>query len=390
MHSNGPKNVSLDLSYRLTRPEDMHLPTYDFTTFTAVTTCPTWGVLRYIKGKKFADSGRALALECGAAMHEAFSAVRLVQLGQTQGKLQHMLHHGDRLFGKHRWPKLLATFNPDETPRNNALRMAMTALDTSGYEDDPYDKYRTLSNMTESLIAYVDAWDFDAAPIFVANEDDPTTPVGIEIIFDIVVSFKFSLSVWTSTIRHVMQPPEGCVEFVDDEVVVSFRFVGRIDGLHWHNIAGTLSLYCHENKTASRINEAWRLGYVLTHQVTGYCVAATLFSGIEVSDAFILGLQIPLPKNYIDGLEVLPLQRDTASIERWVTWLWTTLEVMWRYCDSPIDAPKFTHSCNRYFRPCAFMAFCQGDREDQEAMLEEMVDDYWTPLREVTVGGDDG
>jgi hypothetical protein len=51
-----------------------------------------------------------------------------------------------------------------------------------------------------------------------------------------------------------------------------------------------------------------------------------------------------------------------------------------QYKDNPYDAPKYTHSCNRYFRPCAFIPFCDADDEEQHTIVQEMETDEWSPL----------
>ena len=73
-------NLNLSASFRMATKDDAHLPAYDNTRLQAVNTCPTWGVLRYGMHKQMQQPGRALALECGHAMHEVFSWVRLCSL----------------------------------------------------------------------------------------------------------------------------------------------------------------------------------------------------------------------------------------------------------------------------------------------------------------------
>jgi hypothetical protein len=48
----------------------------------------------------------------------------------------------------------------------------------------------------------------------------------------------------------------------------------------------------------------------------------------------------------------------------------------------------FTHSCNRYFRPCSLIPFCASDREEQERIIAEMVTDEWSPLDDGKEGTD--
>ena len=54
-----------------------------------------------------------------------------------------------------------------------------------------------------------------------------------------------------------------------DETVV--YYCGKIDGVHeWEN-----DLIVAENKTASRLSDSWRMPFAISHQVTGYIVAAS-------------------------------------------------------------------------------------------------------------------
>jgi hypothetical protein len=58
-----------------------------------------------------------------------------------------------------------------------------------------------------------------------------------------------------------------------------------------------------------------------------------------------------------------------------------------QYEGNPYDAPKYTHSCNRYFRPCSFIPFCDADDEEQRTIVREMEDDEWSPLDKVVLDG---
>ena len=68
-------------------------------------------------------------------------------------------------------------------------------------------------------------------------------------------------------------------------------------------------------------------------------------------------------------------------IEKWANWLVTTVDMEQQWRDQVINAPMYTHSCNRYFRSCAFLPFCASDSvEEKEQIIGEMVDDEWSPL----------
>lgn len=353
------------VSARLTEESDMHLPAYDNTKLVAINTCPTWGILRYSMHKSMsppADQGgpRAMALECGSAAHEVFAAVRLWQLRNHQGKTSLSDYHGPRLFGKTRYDAMLAAVDEREDERTQSLAFCLTALETSGFYDDPRDRRRTMTNLEESCIAYIDRWDWNRMPVWIRDADDPQSDVGIELPFDVTLSFVLS-----------------------DGSTREYRFIGKADGLHTRGD----TLYLHENKTASRLDEAWSQSFLLSSQVTGYCFALGLWAGQAIEHAEIYGMSIPLPKNYdFGGLVRESVSRYSHHFERWFNWFLHTVELEQAYAFDPIHAPKYTHSCNRYFRPCSMIPFCDATDEEQMNVLSEMYTDEWSPLHEVVAG----
>lgn len=353
---------------RLTTPEDMHLPAYDNTRLVAINTCPTWGILRYGMHKSMglpASQGgpRQMALECGSAAHDVFAAVRLWQLRDYQKRPDLADFHGLRLYGVSRHTQMLdaARTVREEDPRTQSLAFCLSALETSGFYDDPRDRRRTMTNLEEACIAYIDRWDFNRSKIWIRDEAQKDSDVGIEIPFDIVIHYVF--------------------ENGEEKEV---RFTGKADGLH---IKGS-QLLLHENKTASRLDEAWSQSFLLSSQITGYCLALGVYVGQAIENAEIYGLSIPLPRNYdFGGVVRETVTRYSHHFERWFNWLLHTVLLEEAYSNNPIDAPKYTHSCNRYFRPCSMIPFCDADDEEQKQILEEMYHDEWNPLHEET-GGD--
>jgi hypothetical protein len=353
------------VSARLTTEDDMHLIAYDNTKLVAINTCPTWGILRYGMHKSMsppasAGGPRAMALECGSAAHEVFAAVRLWQLRSYQEKRTLADFHGPRLFGNTRYDAMLSSVDEREDARTQSLAFCLSALETSGFYDDPRDKRRTMTNLEESCIAYIDRWDWNRMPVWIRDADDPQSDIGVELPFDIVLSF-------------VLERGE----------TREYRFIGKADGLH---VRGT-TLYLHENKTASRLDEAWSQSFLLSSQVTGYCFALGLWAGEPIANAEIYGMSIPLPKNYdYGGLARESVNRYTHHFERWFNWFLHTVELERAYANNPVDAPKYTHSCNRYFRPCSMIPFCDASDEEQLEILGEMYEDEWSPLHEVAAG----
>lgn len=346
-------------NFRLATEQDTHLETYDHTKLSAINTCPTWGILRYAMHKKMQATGRALALEAGHAMHECFAFVRLCSLIEQhpenkQFQDQLWYYHGQRLFGEERLAHIDGVIQDGTDIVDVAKRGCIAVLDTSGFYDDPKDRRRTLSNMEECIYAYINRWRWDHK-VWMRDTSDPTSDIGVEIPFDLVVE-------------------------ISGECAMQFRLTGRIDGIHFN---GRNELAIHDNKTASRLNDAWSMSFALNHQITGYCVAASTFTQHAVHNAEVLGLAIPLPKTYDFGGYI----RETVSrrdyhYTRWLQWLVHTINMARTYDGNPYDAPKYTHSCNRYFRPCSFIPFCDADPEEQHTIVKEMVTDEWSPLEQ--------
>jgi hypothetical protein len=354
-------NKIKSVSVRMATAEDSHLPAYDNTRLVAINTCPTWGILRYQMHKSMSAPGnRQMALEMGSAAHEVFAAVRLWQLKSYQSKDDLADYHGPRLFGATRYAQMLSSVDNREDPRTQSLAFCLSALETSGFYDDPSDRRRTMTNLEEGCIAYIDRWDWNRMPVWIRDEDDTHSDIGIELPFDIVLQFV-----------------------LEDCRVFSFRFVGKADGLHTRN--GELIL--HENKTASRLDEAWRQSFLLSSQITGYCLALGVFAQGGIEKAEVYGMSIPLPKNYdFGGIVRESVSRHSHHFERWFAWFLHTALLDQQYKDDPFNAPKYTHSCNRYFRPCSMIPFCDSEDEEQQGMVIEMYTDEWSPLHDVAAG----
>jgi hypothetical protein len=351
------------IELRLTVPgsDDENLPTADNTKLTAICQCPTWGILRYNDHKAMPGSGRALALEAGQAMHQVFAAVRLWQLGFVQGHLALMGHHGRRIFGNARWEKMRAWLIADGKPTNDEtarVNFVLEALYTSGFYDDPNDTRRTMRNLEECAIAYVNKYEWDRRPVWVRDPHDPASDVGIEIAVDFVITWHY-----------------------DDGTSFSMRYTGRMDGVH---MRGEHEIIIEENKTASRLNDAWSMSFEMSHQITGYVVGMQLWTQQPITDAVVRGITIPLPKSYdYGGIVSHSVKRDTDAIAHWLNWVHFTVRVLWLpNAGSIIQAPRFTHSCNRYFRPCSFIPFCAVPDEEKAEVLAQMEHKPWSPLTE--------
>lgn len=352
---------------RVLRPQEYEgditaLPTYDNTKLVAINTCPLWGIVRYTHHKTWQGVGRAMALEAGAAAHEVFAAHRLYSLmefgtqfyGCDDIKLQSaVLETGHRIFGPTRYAEMLGAVDEREEYRSRCQQFALTALYNCGFYDDVGDKRRTTTNIEEMCIAYMDKYDWrDQLPYW-----DGDKFVGIEIPVDVVI------------------------ELSDEHGVVTYvRFIGKADGVHWSNKEMT-ALRVHENKTASRLGDAWEMSWETNHQPTGYMIALSAILNKAITSAVMLGTCLPLPKAYtINGLSRIVVNRKSWQIQEWFEWLQHTNELHEAFKDRPLAAPMYTHSCNRYFRPCSFITLCGTEPEERQVMFDEMDVVEWNPL----------
>lgn len=383
------------VQFRMATEHDAGLPAYDNTALEAYNTCNTYGTIRYGMHLRPQTYGRAMALEAGSAMHEVFMWVRLCTLCLSDAPGELIDYHMARLFGDRAeliWEQATSTDHVLHCKEG-----AVAVLETSGFYDDPRDKKRTLANLEECAFAYIDKWDW-SKPVWVRDPSDPCSDVGIEIPFDLVVTTTHTRveSIDTAIADYkrmraqftnvpMSETEEGVIrEHLErDTVSTQRRFIGKIDGIHVHGalegFGGVPML--HENKTASRLNDAWSMSFRLRSQVTGYCVAASVFTEQPVRDAMIHGLSIPLPRSYdMGGVITEHVTRQDFHINDWIAWFVATAEGFERDKDSPYDALRFTHSCSRYFSPCVFVPWCDSERDEQEVMLSEMVTDEWSPL----------
>ena len=351
----------ISLTTRMATDEDSHLAAYDHTKLSAINTCPTWGILRYVHHKKMPGSSRAMALEAGGAAHEAFSAVRLYQYEafQCKDKTQraNAEKHGLRLFGDVRYQGIKDSISDGATHRTNAINAAITALENSEFYDDIGDNRRTVSNISESIISYIDAYDMERYPIWIRDESDIDTDIGIEIPFDIVVDIEYAT-------HDITQSKTA-------------RFTGKLDGLHYNKH----HLIIIEEKTGARLDDAWLSQWILSHQITGYCLAATTFTDLPCEQAIVSGMRIPIGKIPAEGIRRELVPRKPVMFTKWANWFVTTIDVAEEWQNNVIDAPMYTHSCNRYFRSCSFLPFCASDTiEEKEQIISEMELDEWSPL----------
>ena len=342
----------MNYNIRLATKDDDHLSWIDHTKGAAINTCPMWGMVRYVKGLTPTAEGRNLALEAGSASHEVFAAARYASLFEGDHR-EFAIDKCREHFGPDRFDTMHVLYRTGDTIEEKLTNFSLEALHTSGYYDDPRDKRRTLQNIEDACRAYLQHYNFRAWTPYVAED---VGFIGIEVPINIYV-------------EHGAR---------------RFRFVGKVDAIIDNADNGEIEV--HENKTGSRINDAWAMSFHMSHQVTGYIFAAKYIlperEKRNITSGIVHGLQIPLPRNVeIGGIVAERVTRTTENFERWLAWLLDTYKTIEKYRDDVLSSPMYTHSCNRYFQPCMFIPFCTIDRDEQEVMLvDEFREDIWNPL----------
>lgn len=345
---------------------DTSLRAYSHSMLNSIATCPTKGLITYVSDKVMSNAGRALALEAGSASHECYAAARLWQVGRIQGLREHMDHHGRRLFPDGKYEGMLhAADEAGDDNRLAMLRFCLEAFYSYGYYDDPADKRRTFTNIEEALIAWLQRFDFKRN-VWVADKDDPTAPVGIEIPLDCTVSYM--------KMEH--DPDTGREK---GHAVYKIRFIGTADGV---TVTDDV-LRLEENKTASRLGEAWAMSFHTSHQQTGYMMALSTMLGQPIGSAAVHGMAIPLPRSYdAGGLMTEVVTRTDAQYRDFLDWLLHITQVIDIYGDDPVNAPKYTGACNKYFRACSLVPLCASDIETRKEFFDMMENRELTPTEQ--------
>src|SRR5690606_16451904 len=149
--------------------------------------------------------------------------------------------------------------------RAQRIAFSLAALHTCGFYDDPSDKRRTTTNIEEMCIAYMDKYDWSTSLPIILEDYVGGPTAGIEIPIDITLEYTFA----TETIKDY---PRTQFQFSDDgQPFLRYRFIGRADGIHWKDGTDNV-IRTHENKTASRLGDAWEMSHIMSHQHTGYMV----------------------------------------------------------------------------------------------------------------------
>ena len=275
------------------------------------------------------------------------------------------MHHCARIFGANRADGMIDELRKMEHEDlvTQAEHFCLSALDTSGFYDDPSDNKRTIANLTTTCLAYLSKWKWDA-PIWVElNESKPaeTRLIGVELPFEMVISYTML-----------------------DGSIRNYKFCGKLDGFQKRKRGWCIE----ENKTTSRATESFIECFDMASQITGYFIAGRLALQQDGTDETVVAAllhlaPIPLPKSYsaVNNIGTYPVMREDHHFEQWLDDFLYTATMYEEYKDNPFDAPKFTHSCSRYFTTCMFFYICIADKETQRDIVEnQMETKEWSPL----------
>lgn len=243
--------------------------------------------------------------------------------------------------------------------RDHLLTFAYEVLHTSGFYDDPKDATRTVSSMEASTIVYVDERlpHMENWPIWVQSKKNPNGIVGIEQHFDVVLTYH------------------------DNKQI---RIIGTIDGLVTQ--AATGLNHIDENKTGARLDRGWRESFEMSHQITNYCASSSVVYGFPVMHSRVTGIKIKPTGGGDDCIVLEPQERTDAMIGHWATWVHEMVSKYELFERDYEHAPRYTHSCNRYFRPCSLLSFCADTPEGREQQWDQMVPVDMTPSEKRIAG----
>ena len=340
-----------------TKDEHGSMPYVTSSMVEAVVTCPKWGIVHNVLRKRFTTGYRQMALEAGSLMHEVFSVYNLYQIAKTQNLLDHAVHHGQILFPNGRFDALNFTsiVNGDYSQMRMLEKLAYTVIGSSDFYDEVTDKNRTLANLEHCSIELANYFLMNHVnfPIWIKDLNDPTKEIGIEKSLDVV----FDICLGDNTIR-------------------SLRFIGLADVLY-HRVNGEVKL--GEYKTTSSMNDGWTEAFRTRNQLSAYYGALGAHFDNVAEEIILTGSTIPVRKTTV-SVQHFNVDRTEQSVFDFLRTALFAMDQINAYKDNPVIAPMFTHSCNRYFRPCALLDLCTAEVSDQYVMLEQMkIDEQMSP-----------
>jgi len=312
-----------------------------------------------------------MALEYGSAAHEVFAAIYLWQVGYIQNLPDHMFFHANRIYrDPDRFRKALKTTDAAPDDRDRLISLGYNILHSGDFYDDPYDNIRTIANLELGIVHYVEHVlnDLKRWPIYIADLKDPEKPIGIEYSIDYLLC---------RTLTKSSGEPETDI----------MRYIGQVDRFHEIERDGKKKIVLGENKTGSRLGESWSMAFDMSHQLTGYILGLSTMLGQIVSESRVHGLKSKQTGHADDFNPISPAPRNTEMFEKFIDWAFHSRDIYERFStlETFEDSPTYTHSCNRYFRPCSLLSFCCDTVEGRREQLSQMVTAELSPSEQAVM-----
>lgn len=328
-------------------PEDYALPYVTSSMVEAVNTCPRWGIINNIQGKRFVLGYRQMALEAGSLMHDVFAVFNLITVATSQKLPDHADYAGRQLFGD-RWDGIEFTKLVKKKEGFDLYEeLLYSTVQTSDFYDDPKDRNRTVANLEAcgiELAVFLEDYD---THIWIEDETDPTSEIGIEKSLDVIFTVEY-----------------------DNGHTVDIRFIGLADALYQKSDTNIVRL--GEFKTTAGMNDGWRESFKTRHQLSAYFGALSAYFEEVSEDIVLTGMSVPVRKT-TQPIQRLIYHRDEQHVTNFLATATFAMELIEEYEGANVlKAPMFTHSCNRYFRPCSLMDLCTADSEDIVPVYEQM------------------
>lgn len=323
---------------------------FDYSTLTQINECSVKGILLGHHRKTMVKR-ESQAIKAGTAMHEVFAAANLFKVLKYEPDLNELVQ-GEliRLIGNDR-AELAIPF------LGNIDKLCFNVLETSAFEDNEFDEKRTRVALEETTAIWCSNFNLNDGNRVWVSEDKKKT--GVESRFAFKVSFMDKRT--------------------KEEVRKPIAFVGVMDLLERKK---DNSLRVTDYKTSSKLSGPWEDQLRMSHQLTGYCIYASIISNELVEWGKVEGVQIPMPvRNPMNGIKHVGVLKDERARKEWGRWLVGALAIFDLYKDKVTEAPQQTHSCTNFFTPCQFLSFCQSEDEDKVQMINGMEDYGWNPLK---------
>ena len=336
-------------SVRPTNLDEMHLPYVTSSMVEAIVTCPRWGIVHSVLNKRFTTNYRQLALEAGSLMHEIFAVFNLHQIATEQKLVDHAVYHGEQLFPQGRFVafEFKQYLNSDIPSQRQLEKLVYKVIGTSDYYDDPNDKNRTLANLEHCGVQLAEYYlmNHSAFPIWISDENNPEKEIGIEKSVDVIFNVTF-----------------------DNGYQKYLRFIGLLDVLYRRD-NGPVKF--GEYKTTSSMNDGWMEQFRTRHQQTAYFGALHAYFDNVSEEIIMTGSTIPVRKTTV-SVQHFEIERNFDQVKEFLKTALFAMDQIEQFKSDPLATPMFTHSCNRYFRPCSLMDLCTAAPEDQLILLDQM------------------